>query len=103
MRRIALLLCVASVPAMAHEAPSGWSYDALCCSNMDCAPVVDQQMLPDGAIKATTSHGTTVFPRNFPKDRILISKDHDAHACMKRDRPKTELQEPICLYVPAMF
>lgn len=37
---IAVATCVGSAliaaRANAHEAPSGWSYPALCCSNRDC-------------------------------------------------------------------
>lgn len=36
---IALLLAMTASGAVAHDAPSGWSYDRSCCSQIDCREV----------------------------------------------------------------
>lgn len=79
------------LPASAHEAPTGWSYDQACCSNRDCQP-------EHGEVRATdngwlvTSTGETV---PYDDHRIKTSRDGDFHRCQVASRETLR-----CLYVP---
>lgn len=103
MRAILLALAVffAATPALAHKAPSGWNYAALCCSNKDCAEI------PDSAVRITSrGYEVTVEPHfhnmvteptlfviPFDDKRVKASPDGKYHACVN------ERLELLCLYV----
>ena len=80
--------------ALAHDAPSGWSYPVSCCSNYDCRPVsrVIVSERPEGYVINTT--GEVV---GYSDVRVKHSKDSEFHWCSAggKDTGKT-----ICLFVP---
>jgi hypothetical protein len=93
----ALGLVGTSMPAPAHDAPSGWAYDMACCSNHDCRPERSQ-------VKATqqgwliTSTGEII---RYGDRRIHESKDGEFHRCLMQ---KGVIGPGLtrCLYVPPM-
>jgi hypothetical protein len=99
MIRAAILAALLAGPALAHEAPSGWTYDAVCCSNRDCQPIPDQWIsegaggwsvvIPPGVHKNAPA-GLTAF---VPYANGRISGDEEYHACAVPGRL-------LCLYVP---
>ncbi|WP_438749726.1 hypothetical protein [Pararhizobium sp. O133] len=80
--------------AAAHDAPSGWRYDASCCSGIDCRQISSASLKerPDGYF---ITIGNEVVPYN--DRRIHDSPDGYVHWCTigGRDNGRT-----ICLYVP---
>ncbi|WP_181702689.1 hypothetical protein [Chthonobacter albigriseus] len=98
MARRSALVLIASLlstsAAGAHEAPSGWTYEAICCSDKDCRPISsgDVEATPYGwRLKLT---GDVVA---FSQARR--SRDGAFHWCTVggRNNGKT-----ICLYAPEM-
>lgn len=91
---IAFILFVMCGGAGAHEAPTGWQYDAACCSGMDCqqAPANDVKETPAG-YKLSTGE---LIP--YGDHRIHRSKDEFFHEC----KPGGDMSSPhsFCLYVP---
>jgi hypothetical protein len=87
---LATSLLGACRPIAAHD----W-YPWECCSNLDCAPVIAAEVLPDASLRVTTRHGTIVVPSSFERRE---SKDNRLHACMRPDEHGT--MQPICLFVP---
>lgn len=89
----AILMSSASL-ALAHDAPSGWSYDAACCFDRDCRPISSSAVKegPDGYL--ITIDNETV---PYTDTRIKDSPDGLFHWCTVdgRDDGRT-----ICLYVP---
>lgn len=90
-------LAMTSMPAPAHQAPSGWAYDPVCCSNRDCRPETSE-------VKATslgwfvTSTGETI---RYGDHRIHESKDGEFHRCpIKKNAADPGMTR--CLYVPPM-
>lgn len=92
-----------AVPALAHQAPSGWAYDRECCHNLDCAPA------PDGAIREVQGgYQVTLAPGSHPMvrdrtvtgfvphgdPRIRVSGDEDRHACV------SGTGRILCIYIP---
>jgi hypothetical protein len=95
----------ATTKARPHDAPTGWSYSAYCCSGQDCTQI---------AIKTVTAtaNGWHVHlePRDHPMltqlidvtvpyddERIYRSGDEFFHACVLPHQ-----QTLRCLYVPDM-
>lgn len=71
---------------LAHQAPSGWSYEPFCCGGQDCAPVSGVTATPFGWHVAGE-----FIAYNDP--RIRRSQDGSFHLC--RSARGTH-----CLYVP---
>jgi hypothetical protein len=99
----AFLLIVAISAALAHNAPSGWSYDPACCSDRDCAPV------PARFIRATPAGLEISIPAGahpfvagealrevvpYADPRIRPSGDGQHHACVSPSR------RLLCIYLP---
>ena len=85
-----LMLCLSHV-AFAHQAPSGWTYDATCCSNRDCAELPEAETpkpLDGGDWRLTT--GEIV-----PRDKVKFSPDGKFHLCRWNATGAV-----LCLYVP---
>jgi hypothetical protein len=80
--------------ARPHEAPSGWSYPASCCSNRDCAEV------PPTAIKEGQG-GVTILSTGetlaYGDTRLKDSPDGAVHVCRPPNSPKART---ICLFLP---
>lgn len=75
MRRAFLFLSLIASTANAHDAPTGWRYDAWCCSGStggsehagDCAPIPSKAVKPiKGGYQVTLHAG----------DHHMITKDH---------------------------
>lgn len=101
-----LTVCVTVPPfqAAAHTAASGWQYDTVCCSGMDCHEI------PDSAVSATSDgYQVTIQPGQHPfitdktgprtyvvpYSKARQSKDEHFHLCI---RPSD--QNFLCLYAP---
>lgn len=81
-------------PVPAHEAPSGWAYDAACCSGRDCRPVQPGEVTASPRGFEITPTGEVV---PFASSKVRPSGDGVMHRCMiggDTTRPT------ICLYVP---
>ena len=97
-----LALAIAAV-AHAHNAPSGWQYDAACCSQRDCVPIAARfvRVGPEG-FTVTIPAGAHPFVKDqalsfsmpHRSDRVRPSGDAEYHACINPWRV------PLCLYVP---
>ena len=72
---MSMTLCVAS----AHEAPSGWFYDAACCSNKDCAPIDDAEVEESDA-------GFFLKTRQefVPREKTKQGRDENFHLCVNQ-------------------
>jgi hypothetical protein len=81
-----------AVAARAHEAPTGWKYPYLCCSNRDCG------MLPTGAVReGPNGFQVTILPgqHDMVKDHAVqflipygqerIAPDGADHICISPD------------------
>lgn len=96
-----IVYVVSTIPTIAHDAPKGWSYDAGCCSGLDCreigGPTSNKDLkvneVPGGFQISTTSE---IIPWNSPK--IRQSKDDGYHWCSTGAGSDTG--NTICLYVP---
>lgn len=94
---IAAFLCVGTTVAYGHS----W-YDSACCSNKDCAPLVDGDVVEQSQGWYIQSIGEHV-PYNSRK--IRISKDKHFHVCKVphteyRNGEKTVTYFIRCLYIP---
>ena len=84
----------ATHPALAHEAPSGWSYPTACCSGVDCREVADKLISerPEGYVIKNT--GEVVA---YSDTRLKHSPDGVYHWCSVQGADNTRT---ICLFVP---
>ena len=89
MVRLALLFVLFTSAALAHDAPSGWSYPLACCGGNDCGPIAASRVKPEGA-------GGYVVDAKFHVERkdVLESPDGLYHACF----PTRERMS--CFYAP---
>jgi hypothetical protein len=80
--------------AWPHVAPTGWQYDAACCSGMDCqqAPANDVKETPEGYRLST---GEVIA---YHDHRVRRSRDEFFHEC----KPAGDMtsMHSFCLYVP---
>lgn len=77
-----------------HTAPTGWSYDASCCSSIDC------YQAPSGDVRETKrgyllSSGELI---PYGDRRIRRSRDEFFHECKPGGDPASKMS--FCLYVP---
>lgn len=92
-----------SGPAHSHTAPSGWSYDAACCSTQDCAPIrVELVEITAQGYRVTVSPGdhplvnvTTTYVFPFNDKRVRFSGDQHYHLCIG-----LYSRAGLCLYIP---
>lgn len=92
---LSLSVCLTAVPAGAHDAPLGWSYDASCCSDRDCFQTAETDIkeTPQGYQVASTGETIACADR-----RIHRSKDEHFHRCAQNGR--IDAGRTLCLYVP---
>lgn len=79
----------------AHEAPTGWKYPLVCCSNQDCKQISDKYIkeLPTGYELTIT--GEVV---GFTDRRVKHSPDGFFHICQQSgDFDKGRI---LCIFVP---
>jgi hypothetical protein len=91
---IATATLLLSREARAHEAPTGWSFDPLCCSNRDCGEV-PADWISEGPA------GVTVKPTgellSYTDKRVKQSKDERTYWCRPPGDPNPKT---ICIYLP---
>ena len=85
----------------AHEAPTGWAYDAWCCSDRDCRRVqageVTFETAPAAGYRVRASGVNEFIPLGDP--RIRQSGDQDMHFCIVGGG-RSEIPPTVrCLYV----
>jgi hypothetical protein len=91
------LATATSLPAIAHEAPTGWTYDLECCSDQDCRPERSEvKATPRGWL--VTSTGEII---RYDDGRVHESKDGEFHRCLMQ-RGVNGPGMTRCLYVPRM-
>lgn len=83
---------LASIPAQAHHAPSGWQYPWSCCSNQDCRPVPCDTLedIGDGKV-LDNENGQT-----YQKDQVFSSGDSHCHLCTELGKVDGK---PICAFI----
>jgi len=83
-------------PAFAHDAPTGWKYDFLCCSGVDCRQIVTDRVktTPKGYEVQNGDHSELI---GYGDRRIHQSKDEFYHLCTLAGEDGTQI---LCLYVP---
>lgn len=93
---IGIFLAATAVPAAAHDAPTGWSYPASCCSNLDCRMVrsADVKETTAGYWLTRSSNGEIV---PYGDTRIKDSPDGEYHWCTSGG---TDDGRTLCLFVP---
>ena len=94
MIRAALILLATAGAAQAHDAPTGWSFDAVCCSNRDCGEVPGDWVTEGPSNITIVPTGERLL---YSDKRIRRSKDDRTYWC----RPPGEPQpKTICVYLP---
>lgn len=80
--------------ARGHEAPSGWAYDAACCSGQDCRPAAPGEVTsgPGGFRIGPTGE---LIP--FASSKVRPSGDGALHRCSVGGEAAGAT---LCLYVP---
>lgn len=89
-----LFFAVSSV-AFAHDAPLGWNYPFVCCSNQDCRPAKPDEIKETAAGYLVISTGEVV---GYSDKRIRDSPDGLYHLCQQNgdfDRGRV-----LCLFRP---
>lgn len=83
-----------SPPAVAHDAPKGWSYPHACCSGYDCREVSPDAVgsVPEGYVITRT--GEVV---GYTDKRLRDSPDGEYHWCSVAGANDSRT---ICLFVP---
>jgi len=84
--------------ARAHEAPTGWSYPALCCSNRDCRQ-------DDNAVRVVKGGWEIVQTGEFVAhndSRRKDSPDGMVHICMSAADFTSSNAHMLCLFTPHM-
>ncbi|MBB2970900.1 hypothetical protein FHU14_001397 [Mesorhizobium sp. RMAD-H1] len=91
---VLLFLPPTQFQALAHDAPSGWTYPYQCCHDMDCRPVSAKSVAerPEGYV--ITGTGEVVGYRD---SRIRQSPDGLFHWCSVAGKSDSRT---ICLFVP---
>ncbi|CDZ51616.1 Hypothetical protein NGAL_HAMBI1189_40700 [Neorhizobium galegae bv. officinalis] len=90
----AVAITCSSLTADAHSAPAGWVYPIQCCSDKDCEPVHDANVVesPEGYL--VRDSGETI---GYGDARIKQSPDDEFHLCRTKSKPPSPT---ICLFVP---
>lgn len=91
---LAAIPLLTAVPAVAHEAPTGWKYDMACCHNRDCRPLASSAVRESPGGYVITLDNETV---PYSDKRIKNSPDGQYHWCTVNGRDDGRT---ICLYVP---
>lgn len=92
---VAVALVLVSAPsAPAHQAPSGWTYEKICCSGRDCRPISASEL------EATDRGWRIVRTGEVISYRLTRhSHDSDFHRCSIDGLDDTPT---LCLYAPDM-
>jgi hypothetical protein len=91
---VACLTALVDLPALAHDAPKGWSYPLSCCSGFDCREV-------SASVIRERPEGYDIGPTGevvaFSDKRLKDSPDGEYHWCSVAG---AEDGRTICLFVP---
>lgn len=81
--------------AMAHKAPTGWSYPLSCCSNIDCREAKDREVreTADGYVLTSTGEAVAYSDR-----RVKQSPDGRFHVCQQGG--DFDHGRILCLFAP---
>jgi hypothetical protein len=92
---IAAAAMLAAGPALAHKAPSGWSYPAECCAGIDCYEISEREVRQerDGWYVLATGE---FFPLGWYRD----SPDEHFHRCSANSGDRSA--HTYCLFVPRL-
>jgi hypothetical protein len=91
---IAFIAVLATGKAWTHQAPTGWSYPANCCSGVDCREVPDADII-EGARGYEIRKTHELIPMTDPK--VKMSPDSRFHWCSVGGLDDSRT---ICLFVP---
>jgi len=99
MLRWLLVVALIALPtiSIAHEAPKGWAYDWMCCSDKDCHEIPAHQT-PRVISSGYVLHDGEFIEKDSPKKRD--SKDVFWHRCDVKDPFRMVAPVLRCLYVP---
>lgn len=111
MNRATLLLALLlATPAAAHDAPTGWSYPAVCCQGIagpgghgDCQKIAGKTVkIVTGGYQITLAPGDHMLatkPHVFfvPYAEVKQSQDEDFHLCLY---PTEDMAR--CFFAPPM-
>lgn len=89
------LIIVLSLKALAHDAPSGWTYPYACCSDRDCRQAEQDEVRETKSGYRLTSTGEVV---EYQSRRIKDSPDGLFHVCQQAGNFDTG--RVLCLFVP---
>ena len=93
---VASTVLLSFIPApLAHEAKTGWAYDAICCSDRDCRRISAKQVEATARGWRIKLNGDVV-----PFSQARRSKDGAFHWCTVGGRDDGDT---ICLYAPDML
>ncbi|MFC3164710.1 hypothetical protein [Ciceribacter thiooxidans] len=104
---LAWLMIVLAPPAYAHDAATGWSYDAFCCNGSHVSG--DCQTIPSRSVRVTRNgYEITVGPGDhrlvtrrhdftLPQSNARRSQDEEYHLCLFPDEDTLR-----CFYAPDM-
>ena len=104
---LAFVLFLFATSAMAHDAPSGWTYDPYCC-NGD-SQTGDCEMIPSRTVTVIPGgYRITLYPGDhryvthahiftLPQRKTMRSPDGAYHLCLFPDE-----NTPRCFYAPDM-
>lgn len=91
---IAVFAFLFSFVALAHEAPTGWSYDSECCSGQDCRAVSESAVAEDNEGFTIVKTGEFIKRSDY---RVRRSQDGSIHWCSQGGAEDTSTR---CLYIP---
>jgi hypothetical protein len=99
VRRLLLAMAIMVGPVLAHEAPTGWTYDRECCGEYDCHVYPSElvEVIPGGY---KTADGEVVMEGD---KRLRWSKDGNFHRCDFHDWATPEItggHKIRCFYKP---
>lgn len=103
-RYIGILVVIVSFILLFAMTAPGWShswYHHSCCSDQDCAEVIEREETGHGDLIVTSKHGTVLIPQTMERKP---SQDGKEHVCMGSYSGNLGGVEnrmyPICYYVP---
>lgn len=89
----AWLMMILALPAYAHDAATGWSYDAFCCNGDHASG--DCQTIPSKSVRVTPNgYEITVGPG----DHRLVTRRHDFKLPQSDARRSQDEEYHLCLF-----
>jgi len=89
-----LILALLISSAMAHEAPSGWSYPSDCCGGSECRPIVCS------TIQDHSDGSVSWLGLFFTRNQVKVSHDASCHVCVSYDAAAgSQRRYPHCIFL----